>query len=103
MRKLVLWLRTPRGRAVGLVTAVVLAVLAVVTGILATPDDVGGDGPGVVGVELAGTAETARWMVATYGADGITGSLGWDVLFILCWSPLLALLALWAGQNYRTV
>ena len=103
MRKLVLWLRTPRGRAVGLVLALVLAVLAVVTGLLATPDDVGGEGPGIVGVELAGTAETADWMVSAYGADSLTASLGWDVLFILCWSPLLALLALWAGQNYRTV
>ena len=103
MRNLVLWLRTPGGRSIGLVAAVVLAALAVVTGLLATPEDAGGEGPGIVGLEFAGTAETARWMVDAYGAEAITGSLGWDVLFILCWSPLLALLAIWAGQNYRTV
>ena len=80
-----------------------LAVLALVTGTLATPDDHGGQGAGIVGLEFAGTAGTAQWMVDTYGTDAITASLGWDLLFILCWSPLLALLAIWAGQNYRTV
>ncbi|RYP86891.1 patatin-like phospholipase family protein [Nocardioides guangzhouensis] len=103
MRNLVLWLRTPRGRAIGLVAAVVLSVLTVVTGLLATPQTAGTEDPGVVGVELAGTAATGGWMVAAYGADEITGSLGWDLLFILCWSALLALLALWSGQGYRTV
>ena len=103
MRNLVRWLRSPEGRRIGLIAALVLAALAVVTGALATPDDIGGQGPGIIGIEFAGTAGTARWMVDTYGADAITASLGWDLLFILCWSPLLALLTIWAGQNYRTV
>ncbi len=103
MRNLVRWLRSPEGRRIGLVAALVLAALAVVTGALATPDDIDGQGPGIVGIEFAGTASTARWMVDTYGADAITASLGWDLLFILCWSPLLALLTIWVGQNYRTV
>jgi hypothetical protein len=103
MRKLVLWLRTPRGRVAGLVAVAVLAALAVLFGWLATPDETGRNGPGIVGVELAGTAATSRWMVTAYGSDAITASLGWDLLFILCWSTLLALLALWTGQIYRTV
>ena len=103
MRKLVLWLRTPQGRVAGLVTVGVLAALAVLFGWLATPDETGRNGPGIVGVELAGTAATSRWMVTAYGSDAITASLGWDLPFILCWSTLLALLALWTGQNYRTV
>lgn len=103
MRKLVLGLRTTQGRMVGLVAAVVLAALTVVTGSLAGLDDPTGDGPGIVGIELAGTAADARWMVDRYGADAITATLPWDLLFIACWTLLLALATLWTGQNYRTV
>lgn len=103
MRKLVLGLRTTQGRTLGRGAAVVLAVLAVLTGSQAVIDDPGGDGPGIVGVELAGTATDARWMVDRYGADAITETLPWDLAFIVCWALLLALVTLWTGQNYRTV
>ena len=102
MRKLVVGLRSAPGRTRGLMAVVVLAALALATGSRAVLDPQG-DGPGDVGLQLAGTAADARWMVDHYGADAITETLPWDLAFILCWSPLLALVVLWAGQNYRTV
>lgn len=103
MRKIVVGLRTAQGRTLGLIVAATLAGLAVVTGSGAALDDPAGGGPGIVGIELAGTAADARWMVDHYGADAITETLPRDLAFILCWTLLLALVTLWAGQNYRTV
>ncbi|WP_372729720.1 hypothetical protein, partial [Nocardioides sp.] len=51
---------------------------------------------------FAGTGAAATDSMRTYGADAVTDALIGDVWFILCWSPLLALITLWAGQNYRT-
>ncbi len=103
MRKLVLGLRSKRGQTLGLVALLVLAVLSALTGSQATLDDPSGEGPGIVGLELAGTATDGAWMVEHYGADAIVETLVWDLAFIVCWSLLLALLVLWAGQNFRTV
>jgi hypothetical protein len=103
MAKVVRWLRTARGRVLGLAAIVVLAALFALTVVGATPADPTGGGPGIAGVELAGTASAGAWWVAHYGREELTGTLPWDVAFIVCWSSLLALLALWAGQNYRTV
>lgn len=103
MRKLVEGLRTAQGRTFGLVALVALTALAVLTGAQAGLDDPVDGGPGIVGLELVGTAADARWMVDRYGAGAITETLPWDLAFIVCWSLLLGLLTLWAGQNYRTV
>ena len=102
MQRLITWLRTGRGRMIGLVAIGVLAVLAVLTSTLADLDT-SGDRPGIIGLELVGTPQGAQRWMAGYGSHTISDALVGDLLFILCWSPLLALLALWTGQNYRTV
>lgn len=103
MRRLVRWLRTPQGRRAGIGAALGLAVLTVLTGWLASPDDPEGDGRGILAVQLAGTGRNGAALAEAYATDALTDSLLWDLAFIACWSALLALLAAWAGQNYRTV
>ncbi len=101
MRRIQAWLATDRGRPTGIAVAVALAVLAVAFGRLAGLDP-GVGGPGIVGLELAGVPGAAASWVAVYGVDDVHRALAYDVPFVLCWAPLLALLALWTGPNYRT-
>src|SRR5262245_16674062 len=92
------WWRSGKVRAA---TLVVLAVVGGITAPLATIDT-GPGGPGVLGIELVGQpAEALRW-VRLYGVDDVYRALAFDVLFILCWSALLALLSVWIAPAFRT-
>ena len=102
MHRIQVWLGTNGGRSAGLVLAIALLGFSIVFGWLAMLEPHAG-GPGILGLELSGSSRVAGRWVPVYGRDEIYRALGFDVLFILCWSPLLALLALWTGQNYRTV
>ena len=102
MRRIQVWLGTNGGRSAGLVLAIALFGFSIVFGWLAMLEPHAG-GPGILGLELSGSSRVAGRWVPVYGRDEIYRALGFDLLFILCWSPLLALLALWTGQNYRTV
>ncbi|MFC4782912.1 hypothetical protein ACT8ZV_00425 [Nocardioides sp. MAHUQ-72] len=102
MRRIQAWLGTGRGGLVGLVVTFALLALAVVFGWLASLDTSVG-GPGIVGLELVGDPDAAAFWVSLYGTDDVFRALAFDVPFILCWAPLLALVALWTGPAYRTM
>ena len=102
MGALARWLGTASGRLAGAVAVVVLLA----------PGRLGDDAgrprrtrrrsrhgrPRAVGQPRLGQA----WSVA-YGTSDVAAALRGLLLVIVCWSPLLALLALWTGRNYRTV
>ncbi|MFC5177817.1 hypothetical protein [Nocardioides taihuensis] len=89
------------GVSVGLVAlGIVLAVGAVLTAPRA--DLPPGSEPGILGLELMGTAQAASAWAGSYAAADVVPALRWDVLFILCWAPLLALLCWRLGRGYRT-
>ena len=105
MQELIDWLDTRRGRLVGAALVLALAVGGVLTArgaALARPAGAAGDTADIVALEFAGTEQAAASTMQAYSATAVTDALIGDLWFILCWSPLLALLALWAGQNYRT-
>ena len=79
---------------------VALAVGAVLTAPRA--DLPAGSEPGILGLELMGTAHAAAAWGDSYLAADVVTALRWDVLFILCWAPLLALLCWRLGRGYRT-
>ena len=60
------------------------------------------DGAAVLTLKFAGTGSAAGATTQQYSDQAITDVLIADLAFILCWSPLLALITVWAGQNYRT-
>lgn len=100
MQTMIAWLRTTSGRSVGLVVVLLLAALTWWTASFASPS---GPGPGIVGLELVGNGEGAQRWIDAYSGEALMDSLQGDLAFIICWSPLLALLSLWTGQNYRTL
>ncbi|MCW2795839.1 hypothetical protein [Nocardioides sp.] len=103
MERLSWWLHTARGRVVGALAVLALAVGAGFAGSAAELEPASPDVPGIIGLELVGTPDGAQQWMGAYGGAAVSDALLSDLAFILCWCPLLALLALWTGQNYRTL
>jgi hypothetical protein len=86
-------------------TTLAITVIGVAVLRLADPGRMSGKQPGIVAFELAGTASKATEIAHGWGEFGRTVAafnLGFDYLFILGYSTLLALLCLWAGPRYAS-
>ena len=60
-------------------------------------------GAGLIGLQFAGTEDSAGWAVAAYGRNNLWSGYWWHAGFLVCLSLGLAVLARWGGRNYRTV
>ncbi|WP_460820594.1 hypothetical protein [Nocardioides ungokensis] len=96
------WLGTAPGRLVGAVAVVVLLGLGAWGTTLAVLDEPT-NGPGTAGLVLSGSPVVGQVWSDAYGTSAVAAALRGLLLVVVCWSPLLALLALWTGRSYRTV
>lgn len=88
-----------QGRLFLLSTVAALTIICLAILRVTDPSRLSGKPPGIVGFELAGTAAASKRIVEGWGELGRTAAafnLGFDYLFIVSYSTLMALLCLWA-------
>ena len=105
MKRISNWLRTAAAETRVTVLILLLggAVALFVFGRPDAPVRGSARGAGLIGVQFAGTEDSAGWSIAAYGRDNLWSGYWWHAGFLVCLSLGLAVLARWGGRNYRTV